>query len=97
MTSGQKGAWRNGHWFHGWRHGRLGWWWWCDGGWYWYATQEGDYPTTATETVVYDAPPGIEANGNWWYCTDPAGYWPYVKQCNAPWQQVPPTPQPPAQ
>ncbi|HXO91830.1 MAG TPA: hypothetical protein VN849_13670 [Stellaceae bacterium] len=24
-----------------------------------------------------------------WYCSDPAGYYPYVTQCNAGWQSVP--------
>jgi hypothetical protein len=26
---------------------------------------------------------------NWYYCSDPAGYYPYVAQCNAGWQAVP--------
>ena len=25
----------------------------------------------------------------WYYCSDPAGYYPYVTQCNAGWQAVP--------
>ena len=25
----------------------------------------------------------------WYYCTDPAGYYPYVTQCNTGWQGVP--------
>ena len=25
----------------------------------------------------------------WYYCSDPAGYYPYVAQCNAGWQAVP--------
>ena len=25
----------------------------------------------------------------WYYCSDPAGYYPYVTQCNAGWQTVP--------
>jgi hypothetical protein len=25
----------------------------------------------------------------WYYCTDPAGYYPYVTQCNTGWQAVP--------
>jgi hypothetical protein len=24
-----------------------------------------------------------------WYCSDPAGYYPYVAQCNTGWQTVP--------
>jgi hypothetical protein len=26
---------------------------------------------------------------NWYYCSDPAGYYPYVTQCNTGWQVVP--------
>ncbi len=35
----------------------------------------------------------------WYYCQDPMGYYPYVRDCNGPWQAVPasvlppPTPQ----
>ena len=25
----------------------------------------------------------------WYYCSDPAGYYPYVTQCNTGWQTVP--------
>jgi hypothetical protein len=25
----------------------------------------------------------------WYYCADPAGYYPYVTQCNTEWQAVP--------
>jgi hypothetical protein len=25
----------------------------------------------------------------WYYCSDPAGYYPYVTQCNTGWQSVP--------
>ena len=25
----------------------------------------------------------------WYYCADPAGYYPYVTQCNTYWQPVP--------
>jgi hypothetical protein len=25
----------------------------------------------------------------WYYCSDPAGYYPYVTQCNTDWQTVP--------
>jgi hypothetical protein len=25
----------------------------------------------------------------WYYCSDPAGYYPYVAQCNTGWQAVP--------
>ena len=27
----------------------------------------------------------------WYYCTEPAGYYPYVSNCNVPWMSVVPT------
>lgn len=30
--------------------------------------------------------------GYWYYCGNPAGYYPQVKQCAGGWQQVPPRP-----
>jgi len=29
------------------------------------------------------------ASQAWYYCADPAGYYPYVTQCNTGWQTVP--------
>lgn len=29
---------------------------------------------------------------SWYYCANPAGYYPYVQQCTVPWQPVPPQP-----
>ena len=29
------------------------------------------------------------ASQNWYYCSDPEGYYPYVAQCNTGWQTVP--------
>lgn len=28
----------------------------------------------------------------WYYCRNPAGYYPYVRECPAGWEKVPPTP-----
>jgi hypothetical protein len=25
----------------------------------------------------------------WYYCSDPAGYYPYITQCDTGWQPVP--------
>jgi hypothetical protein len=36
------------------------------------------------------------ASGYWYYCTDPAGYYPYVQSCTQPWMQVAPQPAPPS-
>jgi hypothetical protein len=32
----------------------------------------------------------------WYYCTDPAGYYPYVQNCNKAWMTVVPPPEPAA-
>jgi hypothetical protein len=67
------------HWNHGWHNGRYGWWWGegyspYDYGWYGYP--EYNY------TQPY-------ASQTWYYCSDPAGYYPYVTQCGTGWQSVP--------
>jgi|SRR5690242_67565 len=54
--------------------------------------------------VVYAPPPVVVAPSPivvqqptqyWYYCDNPAGYYPYVPSCPTPWHQV--TPQPGAQ
>ena len=48
--------------------------------------------------VVVSPPPPVtyveqSNSGNWWYyCDATRGYYPYVKECPAGWQRVPPTP-----
>lgn len=43
-----------------------------------------------------DAQPAPEpGSANWWYyCQNPAGYYPYVRQCPGGWQRVPSQPPP---
>lgn len=36
-----------------------------------------------------DAAPYGAAQNDWYYCSNPAGYYPYVTQCYGPWQVVP--------
>jgi hypothetical protein len=43
--------------------------------------------------AIAPAPPAAPAS--WYYCRDPAGYYPYVPQCKGAWEAVPA--QPPAQ
>jgi len=40
--------------------------------------------------------PEPSSNSYWYYCTDPAGYYPYVRSCSKPWMQVLPQNVPPA-
>jgi hypothetical protein len=42
------------------------------------------------------APPARRAASYWYYCTEPAGYYPYVQQCARPWIAVQPNAVPPA-
>jgi hypothetical protein len=41
-----------------------------------------------------NTPPQTNVNaGNWWYfCRNPQGYYPYVRECQQGWQQVAPKP-----
>src|SRR4051794_20045855 len=32
---------------------------------------------------------GYTSSEYWYYCQDPAGYYPYVSQCNTAWQPIP--------
>lgn len=35
---------------------------------------------------------GPASDGYWYYCSNPDGYYPYVRQCSTGWQKVPPQP-----
>ncbi len=77
--------WRSGHWKHGHHEGRNGWWWIVGSTWYFYNAPVYPYPdpyTPAGHVVV----PGSSV---YYYCTNPAGYYPYVPYCAA-WQKIAP-------
>jgi hypothetical protein len=65
---------------------------------YYYAPPPPIYvaPTT-TYVVPAPAPPpvvqGSAPASVWYYCDNPAGYYPYVANCGSPWRPVQPTPQ----
>jgi hypothetical protein len=46
------------------------------------------------EVIAAQAP--RSAASSWYYCTEPAGYYPYVQQCARPWIAVQPNAVPPA-
>jgi hypothetical protein len=75
---------RGGGWHHGWRGGRYGWWWGGGLGSVFYPDGFGYYP----DNGYYDYGEPYAAQ-YWYYCSDPAGYYPYVTQCNTGWQPVP--------
>ena len=80
-------VWRGGHWFHGPHLGRPGWWWVVNGVWYFYPTPVYPYPDPYAPPVVTAPPPA--APTTYYYCDNPAGYYPYVPQCPTPWRPVP--------
>jgi len=46
----------------------------------------------APPTYVQQAPPApVVQQNKWYYCTNPEGYYPYVKECPGGWQQVEPS------
>ncbi|MBI3433439.1 MAG: hypothetical protein HY018_14655 [Hydrogenophilales bacterium] len=54
--------------------------------------------TVPAEPPVYierDASPAPQSSAYWYYCSRPAGYYPYVKRCPGGWQPVAPQPPPP--
>lgn len=85
MHSGFAGG-HGGHWSHGWHNGRYGWWWAGPGlAWTHYGYPGWDsYPDYGY--YHYSRP---YASQTWHYCSDPAGYYSYVTQCNTGWQAVP--------
>jgi hypothetical protein len=79
-------AWRGGRWSHVRHGGRFGWWWVVGGQWYFYPQPVYPYPDPYIPPVVRAAPvPGA----TWYYCANPAGYYPYVARCALPWRPVP--------
>lgn len=49
-------------------------------------------PVYIEQPAQQSAAPQAADNAYWYYCTQPEGYYPYVKECPAGWQKV--TPQP---
>ncbi|MFM9434198.1 hypothetical protein ACFDR9_001252 [Janthinobacterium sp. CG_23.3] len=64
----------------------------------WYGDPYFDYPYAyryRPALVVVEAPVYVErgvtpAAGLWYFCSNPQGYYPYVKQCSTPWRTVAP-------
>ncbi len=86
-------TWIGGSWSHSWHNGRYGWWWFAGGIWYFYDAPIYPYPGYVSDYYVdqYAYGPGP----NWYYCSNPPGYYPYVRACGVPWQPVPATAPPP--
>ena len=87
--------WRAGRWRHGRHDGRVGWWWIVGGVWYFYPSRMESYPDPYQPPTAVVAAPST-ATQYWYYCANPAGYYPYVPQCAVAWQAVPANAQPAA-
>jgi len=93
-------AWRHGYWWRGNRGGHYGWWWYAGGYWYPYPKPIYPYPNPyIPPTVIIQPVPAPQPQQPppptqvWYYCPNPQGYYPYVPQCNVPWQSVPAAPE----
>lgn len=109
FSAQDRSTWQHGRWQHGRHHGRDGWWWYSGGNYFFYDQPVYPYPGYVSnyyyDDDYYDdggydgyADPGYGAapgDGGyyWYYCSNPAGYYPYVKSCRGPWRAVTPTPQ----
>ena len=61
---------------------------------YYYPPSVITVPIPVTPPVYIQQPQSAQQYppGNWYYCTNPEGYYPYVKACPNGWQQVNPIP-----
>lgn len=94
-------VWVGGRWHHEWHNGRLGWWWFAGGVWYFYDSPVYPYPTVVSpvmyaEPMVGAQPPVAATAPSYYYCDNPAGYYPYVQNCPTAWRQVQAAPPPPS-
>ena len=93
FTADERAAWQGGAWRHAWHHGHYGWWWLVGDDWFFYPAPLYPYPLYVGSDDYYDymdeyGPPAYY----WYYCENPAGYYPYVQNCSGEWQAVPPSP-----
>jgi len=84
---GEYGWWHSGRWWRGWHEGREGWWWIAGGLWHWYPEPVYPAPPPVFQPVPMTVP------GVYYYCANPAGYYPQVGACLVPWQTVQAPPQ----
>ena len=63
---------------------------------YYYPPPVVTVPATPPVYIERDGVTSTQALGYWYYCTQPRGYYPHVKQCPGGWQPVAPQPPPPS-
>ncbi len=67
-------------------------WWYYPPPYYYYPPASVYVPAQPT-TYIEQNPPAAQDQAGWWYyCETSRGYYPYVKECPAGWQRVPPAP-----
>lgn len=108
--NGWRGGWWGASWAPAWGWGwGPGWGWGWNGGWgptvgvslgapaVWGSTWTTGTWVSAPTVVAQDmvVAPAPAAPTLWYYCTEPAGYFPYVASCNRPWITVTPQAVPP--
>lgn len=76
------GGWNRGRWWQGWHEGRSGWWWIASDRWHWYPQPVYPVPPPSFQ------PAPVVVPGFYYYCGNPAGYYPQVAGCLVPWQMV---------
>jgi mono/diheme cytochrome c family protein len=92
FTPEERKDWQAGEWRHEGHNGHAGWWWVVGGAWYFYPEPIYPYPRYVSD---YTYPlPRIVSNYRY-YCTDPPGFYPEVKECYDPWELIPPLLPPP--
>lgn len=81
--------WRGGQWHRGWHDGHYGWWWQFGGLWYPYPAPIYPYPDPYRPPDIAPPPPTAYYPSLYYYCDNPAGYYPYVAECPSGWRAVP--------
>lgn len=61
---------------------------------YYYPPPVVTVPATPSVYIERDASPALQTSAYWYYCAQPRGYYPHVKQCPGGWQPVAPQPPP---
>ena len=93
LAPGERAHWASGQWRHVLHNGVFGWWWFLDDDWFFYPDAIYPYPTyIAPMLSVQETPAPQPAQPYWYYCANPAGYYPYVQACPIGWQTVPAVP-----
>ena len=62
---------------------------------YYGTTFYADAPVVYVQMAPADQSEAVQPSNSWYYCRNPEGYFPYVRECPSGWQTVPVQPVPP--